>query len=132
MVGSSSLQGIALVEALPRGAGHPYHSPSPLTAELLFPPRLGSWLLSRFWFFSLLGLFAFALLTRDPEKKTPPDSVMLLTSTQSLVPRASLQTPGPPPAPMTTLLPCQLAALEPTLVATKAGATQGDSAGPDC
>lgn len=49
---------------------------SPLTTKLLLPSGLGSRLLPNSWFFRLLGFFAFTLLTRDPEKKRFPDSVV--------------------------------------------------------
>lgn len=87
MVGSSSLQSTAHVELPPRQATSPrpltpHPRPSPLTAKLVLPARLGARFLAHFWFFSLLGFFAFALFARYPvrgkEKETSSDSETLL------------------------------------------------------
>lgn len=52
-----------------RPGSEPRPPASPLAAQLGLPAGLRSWLLPQFWFFRLLGFFAFTLLTRDPERK---------------------------------------------------------------
>lgn len=71
MVGSSSLQQSARWGrgAAARGRPRPRAPASPLTAQLGLPAWLRAGLLPESGFFRLLGLFAFTLLTRDPEKK---------------------------------------------------------------
>lgn len=68
MVGSSSLRHRARVAPQPRRAALPPAppGPSPLTARLALPARLGPGFLSKFWLVQLLGFSAFSLSTRAP------------------------------------------------------------------